>query len=435
MTPIYISFKRYIPIGSFLGSYSRILAFFVLSALLIISSCGEVKKTGDGPGPDQCATGMINVNGEAPIFSSVSAARSKAKEDACRSAVEKCIGSTISARSGVADGQSIGSQIFDEAKGICRDWEILDESQYSLDTVKMLKLTMRYKVEPAKLDSTINTLQAQIGNPKVMVLIREEYNINGKKKIINFSSPNGKSGSLLREFLVSKGYTVIDGSRILQNKKFGGGSPDELSDEIKDLAADAGADVIIIGSLQSLPQNETVQGIGVKGIKSYRATGSVSILTLWGRGKILGEYTKSVPGAQFTDSAAAEKAISTFAVGNKRNKVGGLAEFVHDRLSSEWSAITRNNIIYVTISGLDRATAGLFRDDLTERTSVKNVSEINFIGNKAEWEVTYPGRSFALSDTIDFYSNDPRMFLAVKESGKKIRVLSVKRGEVHLAFE
>ncbi|GIX41243.1 MAG: hypothetical protein KatS3mg129_0976 [Leptospiraceae bacterium] len=87
------------------------------------------------------------------------------------------------------------------------------------------------------------------------------------------------------------------------------------------------------------------------------------------------------------------------------------------------------------ITGLDPAKAGIFRDDLIERTAVKNVNEISSSQNEIIWEVIYPGRVFALRDTLSFYADDPRMFVVVKETGKKIKILDAKRGEIKIAFE
>jgi hypothetical protein len=97
--------------------------------------------------------------------------------------------------------------------------------------------------------------------------------------------------------------------------------------------------------------------------------------------------------------------------------------------------MTRNNVIVMRIRGLDQKSAGTFRDDLIERTAVKEVNEISADANELIWEVTYPGREFALRDTLAFYAEDPRIFFAVRDTGKKIVVDSVKRGEIILHFK
>lgn len=376
-----------------------------------------------------CKSGRITVQGEAPLFTSVSAARNKAREDACRSAVEKCIGSAVSSQAGVADGQSLGEEVFDQAKGLCKKWEILDESRYQLDTITMFRVSIRYSVEPSALDQTINTLQNMVGNPRSMVLIRETVLEDGRKVERSGYLERGKAAAMLQDYLTSKGYTVVDAGRVFRGMDVKG----ELSEDLKDIAASRGIDAIIMGEIELSPQRKDM--IGRDDMFSYRATGNLTVQTLWGRGKLIGNYSESMPGAGFSRPAAMDASLKRFVMGGRKNETGGLAKYLHERVSSEWSTITRNNQIYMKISGLEKRGSAFFHDDLIERTAVKHVNEIQFTPGEIEWEVIYPGRAYALADTIEFYKDNPKMFLALRETGKKIRVSLVKRGEIHLSFE
>jgi len=382
----------------------------------------------------ECQNGQITTWGEAPVFASQAAARDKAKEDACRKAVEKCIGEEVSSASGVADGQSLLNEIYTQSKGICRRDQIVDEQTYDLDTVKMLKVFVRFEVSPAEIQRSINTAKELVGNPKVMVLIREEYNLPNKR-VEGFASRQSKSASLLRDFLAQRGYTVLDPgpvARAIANEAFFAENPGELTDEIKDRAADAGADILIVGRVEANPQD--ISALAGSDFKSFRATGAVSIQTLWGYGRLLGEYSESAPGAHVTALTAAQKSVEAFTTGRDRGRVSGLAAFVDRRLQEEWATITRNNQIKVTIQGLDQAEAGLFRDNLLESTAVKKVNEIEFSQDQIVWDVYYPGRAFALGDTLGFHSDNPAVFSVLKRNCKKIRVQNVRRGEMNLLF-
>ncbi len=92
-------------------------------------------------------------------------------------------------------------------------------------------------------------------------------------------------------------------------------------------------------------------------------------------------------------------------------------------------------MIILNISGLNQKAAGMFRDDLKGKTSVREVNPLNESDGSQEWEVTYPGRSFALADTISWNRDNPRIFQVIKESGKKPTVVSVSRGEIKIRFE
>jgi hypothetical protein len=386
---------------------------------------------------DDCRSGGITVWGEAPVFTSVATSRDKAKEDACRTAIQKCIGEQVAAISGVSDGQAITNEIFTDAKGICKNDQIIEEKDYMLDTQKMLKVFVRFTVTKEAISERIDTMQKMVGNPKVIVLVREEYNIAGSgKKIEGFTSRSGVLSAALREFLISKGYTVIDPEAAgKSNEAAIAANPDTVPEDLKERAVKAGADVLIIGSIESNPQTIGVEAFKRSGLKSYKATGNISILSLWGAGAVLGEYSQLGNGAQTTDLAAARASVERYAIGSDRKKPEGLAKFVHKKLSDEWGRQTRNNLIQLKISGLDRKGAGTFRDDLIERTAVKTVNEISTTENSAEWEVTYPGKSFALADTLGFYGEDPRMFFVLRDTGKKLRVKEVKRGSIILSFE
>lgn len=419
--------------------FKKIMTITIMS--IYIFYCGQQKKDPADVRANyyaECLKGEITVYGEAPIFTSVSDAKNKAKEDACRKAVEKCIGNQVASYTQVSDGQSIANEIYSQAKGVCKNDRVLDEQQYMLDTIKMLKLFVKFQVDKAEIQNQINLMQKLVGNPKIMVLIREEYIMPGNaKKVYDFSSRDGVAASQIRNIMINKGYDVLDPSSIVKyitNPEVVANDPSKLTDNIKDLAVKAGADVLIIGEIESKPQTSPFPQF-----KSYQATGTINILSLWGQGELIGTYSgQAIGGIGVTDIQAAQESVKRYAVGTEpdpEKKPGGFVKFAHQKLQDKWSELTRNNKIIMKITGLDPAKAGIFRDDLIERTSVKNINEISSSQNEIIWEVIYPGRVFALRDTLGFYGDDPRMFIIVKETGKKIKVLDVKRGEIKIAFQ
>lgn len=413
----------------------------ILSAALVLTAYCASGSSTDNPRDqdiaEQCYSGQITVYGEAPVFTSVSTSRNKAKEDACRTAVEKCIGAEVAQTAGVADAESLGFEIFSKTRGICRKGQIIEEEQYNLDTIKMLRVFMRYEVDRQEISRQINLLQKQVGNPRIMIMIREEYNLRGApKRVEGFASRNGKVSAVLRDQLIKKGYTVIPSGYVRLggvNEAAVAANPSTIPEAVKDAAVKADADVLIIGQVEINPQSiSTMAGTD---FKSYKATGSVSIQTLWGRGDTLGEYTQLANGAQVTDKSAAEAAAIRYANGADEYSMGGLARFTHSRMQSRWGEMTRNNVILLKIRGLEVSESGIFRDDLIERTAVRNVNEIRASGNLIEWEVTYPGRAFALRDILNVYGSNPAVFDVVRMYNKNIKVQEVKRGEISIQFE
>ena len=85
------------------------------------------------------------------------------------------------------------------------------------------------------------------------------------------------------------------------------------------------------------------------------------------------------------------------------------------------------------IQGLSFDEAGIFRDDLQIKTAVKGINEIRSSQNETVWEVTYPGRVFALRDTMAYYAQNPKIFQIVAK--KKLIVTEAKRGEISIRFQ
>ena len=413
-----------------------------LIILLTLLSC-QVARNNRGQGElnaessEMCQSGQITVWGEAPVFTSLSAARMKAKEDACRRAVEKCIGEEIASATGVSEGQSILNEIYTQARGICKNDHLIEEKEYKLDTIKMLKAFYRFKVGRALVREKINLMQKLVGNPKLMVLIREEYSLP-QKKVEGFSSRNGLAAKILRESLRSKGYSLIDPVKIsayLKNEKRLASDKKNIGEKLKDAAMQAGADVLIVGRVEASKQKlSSLEGTN---LKSFRATGSISLLSLWGSGSLIGEYSESQPGAQVSAYEAARSAIRTLARGKKRRITGGMVAYVDRRLKAEWTRATRNNKIEMKVEAISPAAAGILRDNLQERTAVKNIDEVESTSKQVRWELTYPGRAFALADTITFYKDNPKIFTILRRSQCKgpIQLSRVRRGEIHLKFE
>ena len=327
---------------------ARAAATIVAAAGVIAGSIVMACSAGSGGGgggaagfnPADCLSGKISTMGEAPIYTSIETSRRRAKRNACLKAIQKCIGEQVSRQSGVSDGQSIANEIFSEAKGICRNDRVQSENRYKLDTVNMLRMQVAFQVNLVDVQSAIDTAQKLAGNPKVLVLIREEYNLPGSgRRVKGFTSPDSVSSARLREFLISKGYEVIPPERARPTRSeenAWAADPDSESTQnklksLKDRAAKAGADVLIIGKIEMNKQSIATTGP----FKSMQATGVVRLLTLWGRGKELGVYKGTQGGAHTRYLSAGQAAAHRFAVGGKRRwkkDPRALARFVQKNL-------------------------------------------------------------------------------------------------------
>lgn len=417
-------------------------AITIALILIHVLNCNNTTKQKEaqirGDYYSECLSGEITVYGEAPVFTSVTAATEKAKEDACRRAIEKCIGSQVASYTQVADAQSITNEIYSQSTGICRNDQVIEKQEYFLDTIRMMRLFVKFRVDRISVENHIQLMQKLIGNPKILVLLREEIMLPGMpKKVHDFHSRDSIGGSLLRNILIEKGYDVLDSSLVASytsNSEIISHNPDKIPEVLLDKSLQIGADILIIGYLETFPQE-----LSASQFKSYQTTGNITLLSLWGQGETIGTFSgRTVGGVGITDLQAAQESIKRFVAGSNpdpEKRPGGFAKFALEKLQTRWAEITKNNKILMRITGLEVEKAGIFRDDLIERTSVKKINEISSSQNEILWEVIYPGREFALRDTLSFYGDNPKIFSIIKETQKKIKILDVRKGTIHIQFQ
>ncbi len=180
------------------------LGFF----LLFTANCGSSLKAEKVPGvPENVVTAM----GEAPIYQGdLALARNKALKDAKLNAIRKLVGEQITEKSGVSDGQSLGSKLYGKTDSFVKKYDILSEEKWKLDTQDMIRLNVRCEVEATKLSTAVDALLDDVGNPRIAVLIQST--INGKSFPIG-SATNIAEAEMI-ERLRAKGNKVVDSSQL-----------------------------------------------------------------------------------------------------------------------------------------------------------------------------------------------------------------------------
>ncbi|MEI1559971.1 hypothetical protein QJN76_25990, partial [Escherichia coli] len=97
--------------------------------------------------------------------------KQRALKDAKINAVRKVIGEEISNKSKASDGESLGSSLLSKPDAFAKSYDIIDEAEGKIDTQPMLKLTVRCEVEESKISTAVDNLLADVGNPRVAVLV------------------------------------------------------------------------------------------------------------------------------------------------------------------------------------------------------------------------------------------------------------------------
>ncbi|WP_411823070.1 lipoprotein LipL46 [Leptospira sp. 'Mane'] len=403
----------------------RLILNFPISAFLVLllgcTSGASAQKS------EKLPENVVTAMGEAPIYQGdLALARNKALKDAKLNAIRKLIGEQITEKSGVADGQSLGTKLYGKTDAFVKKYDIISEENWKLDTQDMIRLNVRCEVEATKLSTAVDQLLDDVGNPRIAILIQST--INGKSYPIG-SATNIAEAELI-EKLRNKGNKVVDSSQLtaLLRKNPALAKLDLTSVEegspLLSLAQDAGAEVLIIGQVNTTDQKPIVLPGGKKtDFLSSAATGPYRIIQLWGDGKIFGSGSHEGRGADITQEVSREQAVKDW------SKV--VADKSAKQIKDEWFKLTEQNTIILKFKGLDLETAIGFKNDLMEYTSVKQINDRKTEVNGSEWELTYPGKETMFAEELMYKKDSSFKYL----STKTLNILGSKRGVVEIVFQ
>lgn len=400
--------------------------FILITLVAFAAQCGGGSAGTKKATAQKLPENVAIVQGEAPIYQGDAAlAKSRALKDAKLNAVRTIIGEQITRKSGVSDGQSLGSQLYSKTDAFVKNHEILGEENFSIGTQPMLRLTVRCEVEPTKISTAVDALLDDIGNPRMVVLVSGD--IGGKT--LKMGDSRNQAEAELAEALRSRGNNIVSNAHMnsLMKKKpnFQNLSLDEIDSgsPLLEIAQEAGAEVLVIGHVTSKDQGQVrLPGGKVMDIQSSAVTGPYKMIQLWGDGKVFGSGSAEGRGADLTMPVAREKAIQDWArlVGEKAGK----------QIKQEWFRLTEENTVILKFSGLPTEDAIAFRDDLIEFTAVKRVNERSSNVNGSEWELTYPGKESMFSEELSYKKDRGFRYL----SKTRMEITASQRGQVTLRF-
>ncbi|TGN18158.1 lipoprotein LipL46 [Leptospira idonii] len=396
---------------------------YPLGILLLILGCAS---SASAEKPQNLPENVVTAMGEAPIYQGdLALARNKALKDAKLNAIRKLVGEQITEKSGVADGQSLGTKLYGKTDSFVKKYDILSEEKWRLDTQDMIRLNVRCEVEATKLSTAVDALLDDVGNPRVAVLIQST--VQGKSYPIG-SATNIAEAELI-EKLRNKGNKVVDSSQLtaLLKKnpalaKLDLNSVEEGS-PLLTLAQDSGAEVLILGKVVTTDQKPIVLPGGKKtDFLSSAATGPYRIIQLWGDGKIFGSGSHEGRGADITQEVSREQALKDW------SKL--VSDKVAKQIKDEWFKLTEQNTVIFKFKGLELEDAINFKNDLQEFTSVKQINDRKTEIGGSEWELTYPGKETMFAEELMYKKDSSFRFL----SSKTLNITSSKRGVVEAEF-
>ncbi|TGK38884.1 lipoprotein LipL46 [Leptospira andrefontaineae] len=369
----------------------------------------------------------ITVIGEAPIYNGdIANAKQRAIKDAKVNAVRKVVGEEISNKSQASDGESLGSSLLSKTDAFVKSYDIVAEDQGKIDTQPILKLTVRCTIEESKLSTAVEGLLADVGNPRIVVLVPSKV---GGAPVAPLSNGNIAEAEIIKG-LKKAGNKIVDPGTASKTVKPSGLNADAVNSldagaAILIQAQSSGAEVLVVGSVETEDQ-APVTAIGGKQLDrplfNTAATGPYKVILLWGDGKVVASGNGDARGADITQKVSREKALAGWAE--------DVTKKVNKQLKEEWFNLTENNTIILKFTGLDADESTKFKDDLAELTAAKDINVRTSNVSGSEWEVTYPGKDALFMDELVYKKDRGFTFLATK----KMNVKSAARGVVTLEF-
>lgn len=348
----------------------------ILIAALANCETTETSVTTSKPGWTE-ATGVASI-----VDNNIGRAKDDALYDAKVSAVKQVLGTMISSRTDVADGEYISNSLTAKSEGFIEKYEILDAKAVS---AYEYRVTILAKVSEAKLNNALEEIIRMQGRPLMAVILQED--IMGKKTI----NMQTIAGTEIEAIFVDKGFPMVDkgimdklvAKQQAKVQKALGGS-NSAAREIGELV---GAEVILVGY-------STVKSAGYIGdSKLISAQADIGVRAIeTSTGQILGASQNHAASAHISENTAAIQAI--------KKASATTSDAVIESIAKKWKP-GKANVIDILIIGIDYEGASKLRSELLEKIrGVQAVHRKSADGNTVKLQVEFQGTAFILVDRI-----------------------------------
>ena len=372
--------------------FNKLTATFFAFALIIFTGCKSTSSYTNKTGMSMQNTGysgsggetqMVEADGMAAITQAGEQnAYERALEHAMRKAVEKVLGSMISSTTEVENSVLKKDQIISKSAGFVQKYEVLEELNDG--KTKRVRIKAWVVLGDVKDDAiALGLLQDRVGRPMLMTLI-EEVDMNGM--------PTQDSKNAVQRVFIDSQFPLVDEEQIkkvlaarnIQVSKISGVSSTDLAK----VAVDAGAQVLIKGTVSSSEQEIThFQGTGMKSVRS-----TVNLEVLYAAdGRIIASESSVAPGARPSVIAAEQLAV--------KQASEKAAEKLIDKVLKAWDDMSNNGFEYdVVITGVSFSEIKQITQSLSRNVEgVKKVIEKGFANGTATLLVRYSGLSSDLA--------------------------------------
>jgi len=391
-------------------------------------SCGGGKSKKDTPSGQQSASNRGQETGYATIFDNDTAlARDRASDDAKSKLVVKILGETITGTSVMRDFELVSSIVEARSYGLVKNPKIIKQWQDGSEYF----VTIEGTVEAAVVQDAIADALNRYGRPKFMVLIQET--LTGKAKAPGFT----ETEMLIQEIMGNTGFQFVDAAMTQQlmkseRAKMQKAVSGSVSEDVQDLLlADAGAEVIIIGTTETKAQGSTtLQNFGASDMKSRSAIIRIKAIDVYS-GNILASTSKQAAGLHIEDETASKKAIEAALrqILGKNDDRGKFqpAEFM-DTIIKKFVQAANAREIKVLIAGLDASELRTFKDQVSNRIrGVKQVIEKGRDGKAARLEIIFAGKTHEFEEELSAKARNMGFQINVTSSRPNKLIMTAKK--------
>ncbi len=410
-------------------SIALIVSFFMLAALV---SCGggKQKRSGSSSSATTKVKNRGQATGYATIFDNDTAlARDRATGDAKIKLVRKILGETISGTSVMKDFEMVSNIVKARSMGLVKHDSIVKQWQAGNEYF----VTIEGTVEAAAVEDAIQSILKTYGRPKFMVLVQETF--ERKRNMPGFT----ETEMIIQELMGNSGFEFVDASmtqelmkrdRRRMNKAIRG----QVNDDVQELLLnDAGAEVIIIGTAQTMDQSAALRAYGASNMKSKSAIVRLKAIDVY-TGRILAAISRNAPGIHIDSTTASKKAIE-----NVFKKILGKTDRYTNKfkmgpfmktITQKFVKAANNRQINVLVSGLDYNGLRKFRNNVSQRIrGVQSVNAKGQLGKAARLEVYFAGKTNEFADELIAKAGNMGFQVKVKESYPNKLVLLVEQNQ------
>jgi hypothetical protein len=395
----------------------------ILSTILFcmcIISCKTTTGVTDGP----VDSSLIIMDGEgisAVYFKDTGLAFERALELAFKDAVAKACGQVLHSEAKTYNMQFISEEISAKTTGLIKTHKIL--SKGLRDNGASFYVKIKAYIYPTQIKNRLEHILAELGNPKMMFLIKETIYIKERKnkiRKINYGAGSTFSEISIGEYLTEKGCKFVDKNVVEEiakknqrviNKALKGNASAALQ-----LATNL-SDVVIIGNAETRDAGElSSMGIdGAEGMVSAQATIKYKVIDVY-TGNLIAQESAQTAQVHVQKVTAAQLALQKAAKKTLDSLIGKIRKYYIDK--------PRQNEILLNLVGTDINSQELLalKSLILTTTRSKKITAVKAKGKTIQWRVIYPGTAEGLMEEIT---------LKQKKMGFTLKLLEYNLGTIN----